>query len=248
MADRRDSFGIEKTLKCSGALFLLLINGLTIEPAWANKTDDAFNTGLSLYYHRDYRGAIKYFDKCISGNNKFAQAYCERGNANYLLGNLSSALADLNTAIAIDPKLMAAYQHRARTLSELGQPKRAIDDCSKSISLDSKAADNYFLRGRLYCADGQITEGIADLTKAIGLQPKNSDYYFERATIYVALRQYKKAIQDYTVVISNHSSHGLERAYADRAQCYDKTGRHDLALKDRQKLNQETEESWGSIK
>lgn len=242
-----NSLALRLCVSMSGPLFLLLFNSLAVERACADRTNDAFNSGLRLYNHRDYRGAIKYFDECISRNQKFAQAYCQRGHANFILGNHSSALADLNTAIAINPKMPTAYVYRAITFNELGQQKRAIDDCSKSISLDSKAGDAYVLRAKLYRAGGHVKEGIDDMTKAIGLQPKVSDYHFERANMYLALRQYEQAAQDYTVVINNRSSSEIEKAYANRARCYDKMGRHDLALKDLQKLNQETEEGWGSF-
>jgi len=97
--------------------------GLTAE-AW-------FYKALSLgngKKHADLKKAIEYLNNSIKLQPDNANAYYNRGNAYYTLGQKQRAIEDWNEAIRLQPDYDGAYYNRGCAYSDLGQQQRAIED------------------------------------------------------------------------------------------------------------------------
>ena len=80
---------------------------------------------------------------CYAQSLKDAEAYFTRGSAKDSMQDYTGALADQDTAIALNPKCAAAYAARAFTRSKLEDNAGAIADCKTAIAIDPEYAISY---------------------------------------------------------------------------------------------------------
>ena len=69
-----------------------------------------------------------------------AEPYFNRSILHGLLDDLAAELADLNTALRLDPDFTAAYRQRFECLSQLGRKERAAQDWAQYCARAKKAA------------------------------------------------------------------------------------------------------------
>ncbi len=146
-----------------------------------------------------------YTDAC----RKFphAMTYAFRGLACGLAGDFRHAVADLSTALILDPTpplRVRILGNRAVAYGELGQYDRAYADYAAALEV---AADNlwaapevievYRKRGMLSAALGRHAEAIADFTAALALRPNEAPLCGLRANSLAAIGNYEAAIDDY---------------------------------------------------
>src|SRR6266568_3505091 len=122
-------------------LLLLAVLALLVfsSSSYAQHTQSArklVKQGIDLFGKNDLVGAIAEYDRAISIDPKFAEAYFNRGKARRAGGDFDGALADFDRAINLDPNDAEAYFKRGRAFLIVGNAKFAIADFDKSISLD----------------------------------------------------------------------------------------------------------------
>ena len=98
-----------------------------------------------------------------------------RGDLYRGTGDFTSAMADMNEAIRLDPNFAPAYVTRGRLSYMLGNNPAALEDFTKSIKLDADGTNAYFNRGvAYYFVGGRTADAMADFKKAAGLNPKDA--------------------------------------------------------------------------
>lgn len=117
--------------------------------------------------------------------NVLAIHYRNRGLAYRNKGNDDRAVADLDTAIRIDPSFAEAYRIRGIAYRNKGDYDRAIADHSEAIRLDPKSVRAYVGRGLDYHAKGKLKLAIDDYTEAIRLDPTHASAYSDRCLAYL---------------------------------------------------------------
>jgi len=136
---------------------------------------------------KNYQNALNAFTRAIELNLKptvDANVFYERGFVYSQLEKYKEAIADLNKALEIDPKISSAFSFRGQAHFELGNYQQAINDYNKAIELNPKSAWAYYNRGLAYVNLGNYQQAIKDFTKTIELNPKNSMAYNNRGTAY----------------------------------------------------------------
>jgi tetratricopeptide (TPR) repeat protein len=92
-----------------------------------------------------------------------AAYYNNRAAAYHEKGDLDRAIADLNEAIRLDPKLAMPFNNRGAAYNEQGDNDRAIADYNEAIRIDPKLAMAFSNRGNAYSDKGDNGRAIADL-------------------------------------------------------------------------------------
>lgn len=104
----------------------------------------------------------------LDKQNKNAILVC-RGRALAGLKKYDLSLADLNEALAIDPKFVLAFISRADTYLSMGEDEKALEDLESALSLDPKQAKAYLLRARYYKHKNKNEQALKDFSTAISL-------------------------------------------------------------------------------
>ena len=113
--------------------------------------------------------ALADFNKAISLDPNYAQAYANRALIYRKTNKLDLALADDNKALAIDASYAPAYLGRGIVYRLQGRNAQALDDFNKVIAIRPDNAEAYYNRGLLYQSQGQQQFAIDDFSTALGL-------------------------------------------------------------------------------
>ena len=161
--------------------------------------------------------------------SKLAAAYCIRGNDRTEKGELDAALADLNTAIEIEPTYACSYNNRGRVYGFKHDYDRAIADYDAAIKLDPKMAIAWNNRADALFHKGEVDRAITDLDEAIRISPNYPRAYANRGFMFYRKRDYARAIEDYSAKIRIAPD---VLAYIDRGNAYRDSDQLDRAAAD----------------
>jgi len=137
------------------------------------------------YEAAKHKEAVYWYSRAITEDMKDAELFAQRGVAHYHLGDLPSALADLNTALELEPQNPYRHSSRAYMRDAMGDTAGAIADYEKAIRLDPDDAVAHNNLGMLEEKMGrnqkaQTLFAFADKlmadsgqTEPIGERPKN---------------------------------------------------------------------------
>ena len=173
-----------------------------------------------------------------------AHRYCTQANQKYGDKRYEEAIADLDTAIQLNPEFINAYYGRATTkLSlavskvKLGDEKKArdlyqaaIEDFDEAIKLDIEYSPAYMNRGIVKLRIGKLESGtgnekkaqdlyvvaIGDLTQAIKLEPKEGTAYYNCGVAKFLLAESKRS-HGYTKEVQD-LYHGVIENYTQAIQ------------------------------
>jgi tetratricopeptide (TPR) repeat protein len=127
-----------------------------------------------------------------------AAAFGHRGQAHLAMKVLDRAVADLDEAIRLNPRLVQAYRDRAAAQMLRSQPERAVADLSEALRLAPNDAGTSEARGRAYLALRDPDHAIADFDEAIRLNPNSAQAWFDRGSAYGLKGQSGRAMQDWS--------------------------------------------------
>ncbi|HEY9776660.1 MAG TPA: tetratricopeptide repeat protein [Planktothrix sp.] len=134
---------------------------------------------LLNFWVRDVKQSAKDFDAAFADPKYIASLpaderatlYSNRAGASMAIGKQKDALAYLNEAIKLQPKLLINYRGKAWCLSSLGQNDNAIKVWTYIIGQAPKDPINYVERARTEYGAKQNAAGDADVAKALSIKP-----------------------------------------------------------------------------
>jgi len=196
-----------------------------------SKAQEHANKAFQLREAHDYNKAIYEATSAIHLDPKLANAYLIRAQClGYAIGKENQALADLKTAISLDPNLGAAYEELGQYYRELGQTKLAIVTFSEGIKHSPKWFTLYHARSSAYEEAGDEGKAIDDLSAYLKAHPMPLAFWW-RGQAYEKAGQMDKALADYDTALSNKKE--LHRdIYRQRAKLLFKMARYKDSIKD----------------
>ena len=129
---------------------------------------------------------------------KEAQLHAGRGQILAQSGKTAEALAEFNTALALDPYHVAAFYQRGLLYQSDRQYQLAIADFSAANGLTPQQADPLLGRALCYLAVGKNREAANDLDEASQASPQNARIWIARGTAYEKLGDKAKAADSYS--------------------------------------------------
>jgi tetratricopeptide (TPR) repeat protein len=151
-------------------------------------------------------------------NQKYVEAYYNRGWAYFNKGQYDLAIKNYNKAIELNPKFPEAYNNRGNVYLNKGQIDQAIKDFNMAIEIEPTIWNAYYNRGTAYVRKGQYDLAIKDFNKTIEINPKFSEAYNNRGYAYFEKEQYALAIKDFNMAIEINPK--LTNAYDTRGLAY----------------------------
>lgn len=169
-----------------------------------------------------------------SGKNdrapEFIAALVSRGVTYWNLDKMPLALADLNRAIALDPKNARAYRERSSIYRGNGNLDKALDDADAAVHLDPNDPQAFDNRGNVFSNNKQFDRAIDDYNQAIRLDAKYAQAWQDRGANYYFKQNYDEAIKNYDEAI--RLDPGNARAFTNRGAAYKAMGRTEQAIAD----------------
>jgi len=145
--------------------------------AFSQTSEVHLKNGIEKHNEKDYKGAIKDYDKAIKEDKTSKDAYYNRGICELALKDFKPALADFSKAIELDPNFINAYYSRASVLVSQEKYTDALPDLDKTIALDQKTPNALTLRGQIRAQTGNKKGACDDFNQAKQIGDKNADNY-----------------------------------------------------------------------
>lgn len=195
------------------------------EPSAVNLYSEA----LDLVNAGEYAAAIELFDEAIALEPDNAVYYTERGRAYYFSGALKTALADYETALALEPSA-TAYNARGVVYDDQGDRAAAMADYEAAIALDPTFPYPFFNLALAHLAQGAPEEALANFDAALVADPNYVGAYQERGKLYDTMGEYTRAIEDFDAALALDPN--FAPAYVDRGNAWWALEEYDAAAAD----------------
>ncbi len=164
----------------------------------AVRVADYFEPAREMIEQEEWTRAIdlmtREMDRRAIPARELAVAHLTRGSLYFRIGQLESALEDLNQAITLDPQ-PRAYALRGQILLRQGRATRAYDDFNRALRMDQDVIDAWLGRAAVYYLRRDHERAAADYDRALALNPEDRDALNGRAQIFVERGQYAEALQ-----------------------------------------------------
>ncbi len=170
------------------------------------------------------------FNKAITLNPRYPEAYLNIANMNLRQGRTEEAVQGYNKAISFRPTYSEAYLNRGVVYLRTGRHAEAIKDFDHILQINSKNEDAYLNRGLAYMGLGKTQEALSDIDEAIHLNPKLASAYMNRGILDAMRGRVESALADMNKAISLDQKN--DEIYFNRAIIYGAIGRHQEALQD----------------
>lgn len=158
---------------------------------------DAFGEGIRRGVLLEFDEAIEYFDRAISLDSTYSEAFLYRGLAYYELMQYEQSLNDLTKAYWLDARLEdQIHFYLGHVKAALHDFYGAIDHLTKAIQTDPDHAA-YFERGKSFYCLLLYDTALIDFNASLRLNPNMFDALFYRAKTYFFKNDLDKALQDF---------------------------------------------------
>jgi serine/threonine protein kinase/Flp pilus assembly protein TadD len=146
--------------------------------------------GMSQEQVGDTVAAATSFTVCIALRPEFPWPYANRGNMNYRLGNVKEALADLDRADALEPRVPHTLMNRALVKRSLRDFVGAERDLTAVLADHPDEVRALLIRYDARLELGHVKDATADLLKGLNTVPQDDVGWATRA--YYRLRHGRK--------------------------------------------------------
>ena len=152
--------------------------------------------------------SILAYDRAIRLRPDLAEAYNNRGNVKYFLGQPEAAIADHDEAVRLKPDFAEAYTNRGTAKAKLERHDDAIADYDEAIRLKPDLAGAYNNRANAKAMLGRLDDAIADYDEAVRLKPSRANVYYHRGLAKRKLDLKDEARMDFETALNLASKTG----------------------------------------
>lgn len=172
---------------------------------WFRRANEYYRHGEYLRALDDVNNALVYAPTDNSDGTRF-QAYMLRAGIYNHIGQPEQALADLNSAVALDGQSMQAIYQRANTALELGDYENARQDYLKIQRMNTRSAEALIGLARVAVAQGDYNTATDLLSQSVSFAPNDPESYLQRAAVRKTMGDHNGAIEDILVAMSLNSN------------------------------------------
>ena len=172
---------------------------------------------------KDTVSALENLNRGIALSKNNASAYVMRAEiASRSRNDFESALADMDSAILLEPRYAGYFINRAYMKYNLDDYFGAMSDYDYAISLDPASQEAHFNRGLLRAEVGDNNKAISDFSFVLKSNPANFMALYNRALLHLRTRQYREAVNDFTSILKKYPE--FEAGYMARGEAKRRMG------------------------
>ena len=157
--------------------------------------EDLLGRGYCRLSLGQFAEAVVDLTRSIERDSSQPISYEVRSIANGQMRQFEAAIADLDAAIKLNPRVLRYFRQKAEWQRTIGEYDKALETCSEALLHNPNSTDILRLRSEIYLFSGDYEKGLAELATVIQVEP-NSESYAARAVIYLQLGESEKAIKD----------------------------------------------------
>lgn len=167
-----------------------------------DKYDGQARRGLSLYFLKDYKGALADLNQALSSNSRYLPALYDRAATYFALGDYSHAQIDYDLILAIEPGNTQALLGQALCKSQEGQSEACLKALRHITQENPQEALAHRLAGEEFLKQEDYERAVSAFSKAIEAQTakkesKDKDVLLAlRARAYIMSSNKQAALQD----------------------------------------------------
>lgn len=176
-----------------------------------------------------YPEAVKWLDSAITIQAKEPDYYVNRGIARHAMGD-TTAVADFQKALVINPDHVAARANIANLQHSKGATQDSMDEIEKAIESDSSMLHPYLARAYQRMEGGYYKGALDDYNHALEIEPRDAEIWLNRGIVKEKLNDFKGAFSDYTQAIELNEKY--DKAWLNRGNVLLKLGRFKEASED----------------
>ena len=172
---------------------------------------------------KDTTAALDNLNRGIELSKKNANAYVMRAEiASRSKHDFEHALADMDSAILLEPRYAGYFINRAFMKYNLDDYFGAMADYDYAISLEPASQEAHFNRGLLRAEVGDNNKAISDFTFVLKNNPSNFMALYNRALLHMRTRQFREAVSDFTAILKKYPE--FEAGYMARGEAKRRMG------------------------
>ncbi len=166
---------------------------------------------------KDTVAALENLNRGIALSKNNASAYVMRAEiATRSRHDFESALADMDSAIMLEPRYAGYFINRAYMKYNLDDYFGAMADYDYAIGLEPSSQEAHFNRGLLRAEVGDNNKAISDFDFVLKSNPSNFMALYNRALLHMRTRQYREAVNDFTAILKKYPN--FEAGYMARGE------------------------------
>ncbi len=222
----KDVFTVQDDIATAvvAALKLKLVGGSTTEAAHGTTNTEAYAAyllGRQLYRQStlaSYRRAIEAYQRAISLDPRYAQAYADLARSQYNVGDIEGSASLMHAAresaqkaIDLDPRLGLGYGTRSFLRMAAFDWVGAEADARQALALDPtnpRVLTNYAV---LYYFLGRLPEAVAMYRKALERDPLADDSWAGLGWAFAALHDYPTAYDAFGRALAANAGNGYHK-------------------------------------
>jgi len=182
-----------------------------------------------VYYSvEDATAAIHATSLQIDQNPGLVQAYVERGNAFFYVGDYVRARVDFKRALALDPEAHLALFGKGMALGRSGEIGAGIAALGFYLQHHPQSSLAYTKRGIRYLWLDDLSRAQADFERAIELDGRNAEAHDDLGVIYARRNDYRAAELLFKQAIALDA--GYQKAFHNLALVYYLASNNERAL------------------
>lgn len=172
---------------------------------------------------KDTAAALDNLNRGIALSKKNASAYVMRAEiATRSQHDFESALADMDSAILLEPHYAGYFINRAYMKYNLDDYFGAMADYDYAIGLEPNSQEAHFNRGLLRAEVGDNNKAISDFDFVLKSNPSNFMALYNRALLHMRTRQFREAVNDFTAILKKYPN--FEAGYMARGEAKRRMG------------------------
>jgi len=155
------------------------------------------NNGTQKNKNGQFATALSLLNKAIQFNNRFGEAYLQRGIAHLNLKSYEQALSDFQDAIGKGTATAELFYNRGVCYESKRDYDAALSDYERAVALDSVLTEAHFRLGMLYSRAKRYTDAVQMFDAVIALDPRHHWAYYWRAVSHDRNKNYVQAARAY---------------------------------------------------
>ncbi|NJL94267.1 MAG: NADH-quinone oxidoreductase subunit NuoB [Anaerolineae bacterium] len=156
-----------------------------------NTADLQLDRGEELFVRERYSEALKSFDRALTIDPNFAQAWARRGDTLVILRRYREAIDSYNGALAINPYDEPALLNLALLLGRLGQYKTAVINYDRLLELNPEVPEAWQNRAIRLAQLKRYKLALTNINQALRYDDRVATAWVARGIILRALRKPK---------------------------------------------------------